>query len=114
MGPKYRAALAIVLLASQVSFAQDAPRMYQPDKPELVGYPNWVLTSDGADRITATLARQHNELVSLRTENSSLRTSLVEMESKPALTLKGGVVLILVGISIGLVVGIPVALAVAR
>lgn len=93
------------------AFADD-PRLYQPPAPESVGYPNWVLTPDGKAKLDETLNRQFVELVQLRTENSELRETLVEWEAKPALTWKGGLLLVGAGVVLGLAVGIPVALAV--
>lgn len=105
--------LLVVMLATPAR-ADDTPRMYQPPAPgEVVGYPNWVLTPDGKEKLDATLNRQLTELVTLRSENSSLKASLVTMESKPALTPLGVAVLIGVGVVIG--AGAVVAIhAVAR
>lgn len=106
-----RSTLALALV-SQLAFADDTPRMYQPPAPgETVGYPNWVLTPDGKEKLDATLARNFSELVQLRTENASLKHSLVEMESKPAMTWKGAAVLLAVGAVVG--AGVAVSIVVA-
>jgi hypothetical protein len=76
--------------------------MYQPPSPgENVGYPNWVLTPDGKAKIDETLNRQLTESTILRAENGSLKTSLAEMEAKPALTWKGALLLVGLGVVIG-------------
>jgi hypothetical protein len=99
---------ALALIVSPIVNAEE--RMYQPPVPEMVGYPNWVLTPNGKTRLDATLERQVAELVTLRAENSSLKESLVKMESKPALTWQA--VALLVGL--GLVGGVTVGVMVAR
>lgn len=103
------------LLVVTPAFAQDAgPRMYQPPAPEMVGYPNWVLTPDGHSRLTAQLQHDAEEKARLRSENASLRASLVEWEGKPALTWRGALLLVGGGLALGLVIGVPVAAAVRR
>lgn len=110
-----RSGLLIFLCLACPAFAQDAgPRMYQPPAPELVGYPNWVLTDGGKQRLDATLERHVRELEQLRTENASLRAGLVSWEAKPTLTWRGVLLLVGGGVVLGLAVGVPVALAVGR
>ncbi len=115
MGRRLRLASRVLALAIALGCAaaraDDAPRMYQPAKPEMVGYPNWVLVPDGKARIDATLERQTSELFQLRSENASLKASLVTMEQKPALTWTGGLFLVGAGLVLGLAVGIPIAVA---
>lgn len=105
-----REALALCLV-SQLALAQDVPRMYQAKEPDLVGYPNWVVTPAGKELIDATIERQFTELLQLRTENLELKSELVKWEAKPALTWKGAAVLLAVGAVVG--AGVAVSIAVA-
>lgn len=103
-------ALTLALIVNPIARADDAPRMYQPPAPgEVVGYPNWVLTPDGKAKLDATLERQFSELVSLRAEKQSLQADLRKMESKPALTPLGVVLLVGAGLVVG---GVTVGLLV--
>lgn len=102
-----RSVTLLLVLVSRLALAQgvvaeDAPlRMYQPPAPELVGFPNWVLTPDGKERLDATLSRQFSELVQLRTENSELKIALVTWEAKPALTWRGAALIFAGGVVVG-------------
>jgi hypothetical protein len=106
-------AIALCLIPA-LAFGDDPGRLYQPPAPEMVGYPNWVLTPDGKARIDARLERYDREVFQLRVENSSLRTDVEEMAKKPALTFKGAAILVGVGLVLGLAVGVPIAIAVRR
>ncbi len=105
--------MALVLaLVSTSARAQE--RMYQPPVPEMVGYPNWVLTPNGKARLDATLERMDREVFQLRVENSSLRADVTEMAAKPALTPMAVALLVGGGLVLGLAVGVPIAIAVRR
>ncbi len=108
MGRSLGVLLVLVLTSGRLVFA-DGERMYQPAAPEMVGYPNWVLTPNGKERLDATLERQVSELVTLRAENSSLKTDLETMAAKPALTWKAVALLVGGGLVLGVTVGVLVS-----
>lgn len=106
-----RSVLALCLVSS-LAFAQDVPRrMYQvaPTTQAILQHPDWVLTDEGKQRLDATLARHVRELEQLRAENASMRADLVTWQSKPALTWKGALLLVGVGVVVGAAVAIPLA-----
>ncbi len=97
---------ALALIVAPIVNAEE--RMYQPAKPEMVGYPNWVLTPNGKAKIDETVGRQVSELVTLRAENLSLRTDVEVMAAKPALTWKAVALLVGGGLVLGVTVGVLV------
>ncbi len=100
----------LMFLAPSIAGASP-PKMYQVPEGYLIPENGWVMNDDGYDRLKASLDRQHGELITLRAENSSLQQSLKEMEEKPALTVKGALLFVAIGLVAGsLLVGVPLIL----
>lgn len=106
--------LALLLLPGLALAEPGAVNLYQPKEPEMVGYPNWVLTPRGHQLWSEDLARGHAEAVRLRAENESLVKGMKELEHRPLLTWRGALILVGVGVLVGASVSIPVALAARR
>lgn len=101
-----RSGLLLVLL-SAVAWGQEMPaHMYQPAKPEMVGYPNWVLTPDGRDKIAQSIVDMWTLNAQLRAERDALQQKTLELAAKPELTWKGVLVLVGVGLVVGTTAGI--------
>ncbi len=118
MWPMVRRATNALLIAlvfsSWPALAQERMRQVGPGEGLLLVHPDWSLTNEGKQRLDATLERQVRELEQLRAENASLRTTLVEWQARPALTLSGALLLVGGGFVLGALVAIPVAMAARR
>jgi hypothetical protein len=110
-------AVSFAALALMVSLAQ-APEtdhhMYQPQAPETVGYPNWVVSPTGYARLSDALKTQSEAIAQKEAEAAKLRADVVELAAKPELTWQGVVVMAGLALTLGLVVGIPVGIAVGK
>src|SRR5688500_9111594 len=97
-----RSALVLALLTSTVALADDVPRRMSRVAPgHVVTSPAWLVTDEGKARIDATLQRHVVELEQLRAENAALRTDFVVWQAKPALTLRGALLLVAAGAAVG-------------
>lgn len=106
--------LLLLLLASSAS-AQEAEgqdaHMYQAQKTEMVGYPNWVLSPLGRERIAAALQKQAEDIAAKEAEAAKLRADVVTLSAKPELTWTGAAILIGIGILAGAAIAVPIGLA---
>lgn len=107
-----RSALVVLLVASQA--LAEPPRMERVAPGYVVTSPAWLLNEPGKAKLDATLERHFAELTTLRAENTSLKSGLGDMEKKPALTWKGALLLVGLGVVVGAAVAVPAALAVRR
>lgn len=97
----------LLVLVSAMAWGQEMPaHMYQPAKPETVGYPNWVLSPEGRDRIAASIADAWTQNAQLRAERDALQQKTLELSAKPELTWKGALVLVGMGLAVGATMGV--------
>lgn len=99
---------ALLLLLSSLAWGQEVSpvHMYQAGNPELIGYPNWVLTPEGKDKIGAAIADMWTRNAQLRAERDALQQKTLELAAKPELTWRGVLVLVGVGLVVGSTVGV--------
>lgn len=99
-----KAALLLLLVASVASAEAPINRslnLYQPEAPEMVDRPNWILTPEGKAHLDDGIAKLWSEKERLRAENAALREKTLELAAQPALTWKGALILVGVGILAG-------------
>jgi hypothetical protein len=103
-----RSVVLFWLLASSLAWGQEVSpvHMYQAGNPEPIGYPNWVLTPEGKERIGAAIADMWTQNAQLRTERDALQQKTLELAGKPELTWKGVLVLVGVGLVLGVTGGV--------
>jgi hypothetical protein len=97
-----------LLLASSLAWGQEVSpvHMYQPEKPEMVGYPNWVLSPQGKENLGVAIADMWTQNAQLRAERDTLQQKTLELAAKPELTWKGVLVLVGVGLAVGVTGGV--------
>lgn len=96
--------LALLLLVALPAWADDAPRRlnaFPVSAGYLVTEPAWVYTEEGKAKVDAELSRLYQKSAADDAEKASLKASLLEMEQKPALTGKGALLLLGVGLAVG-------------
>ncbi len=103
------------VLVSSLAWGEDAPRMVRLPPGQLTTTePAWLLNEPGKAKLDAVLDRHFAELVQLRSENAQLRVDVVRLAGEPALTWKGALALVGVGLLVGVAVAVPVSLSVRR
>ncbi len=65
-------------------------------------------------RLNLQLRDYQETIESLAAENATLKTATAEMAAKPALTWRGGLLLIGVGLVVGVTIGVPVGMVLRR
>lgn len=97
-----RAVLAILLVSSAALAEPDRANLYQPMEPEVVGYPNYVLTPRGYKLWQEDLARRFAESEARRVEILKLQKTTVELAAKPELTWRGALLFVGTGAALAL------------
>ena len=106
--------LALVVALSLAQTPETDHHMYQPQAPESVSFPNWVVSPTGYARLSDALQKQAETIAQKEAEAAKLRADVVELAAKPELTWQGVVVMAGLAVALGLVVGIPVGIAVGK
>jgi hypothetical protein len=107
-------AAAFLLLLSLSVHADDAPRAVLVAPGHVVTEPSWLFTREGKANVDAELGRLYRIEASAQATEAALTKSLREMESKPALTAKGVLLLGGVGFVVGVAATTFVVIAVKR
>jgi hypothetical protein len=89
----------------------DAPCAQTIERGSPAPHDGWFYTHPGKGRVDEKLSELYGERAGLEVESRHLRSSLLEMEKKPALTWRGAVLLVGVGIVLGASAAIAIAVA---